>query len=160
VTTSPDGGHDVCPCATTISARRPAIQRAIVVTSNSLLTVVYHLLSDPDARFARARILRTPDKYRRARDLATELQALTGQHSVIRDGKAVITAADSHRRQPPRSIIRLGKDSVVRAIMTNNSRRACTAPFVLAHPLFRIASAAMPIVPCLNACARRQGDLP
>ena len=33
------------------------------------------------------------NKNRRARDLATQLQALTGQHIVIRDGKAVITDA-------------------------------------------------------------------
>jgi hypothetical protein len=31
------------------------------------------------------------NKHRRARDLATQLQALTGQHITIRDGKAVIT---------------------------------------------------------------------
>jgi len=91
----------------------------------------YHLLSDPDARFCElrgryheSRII----KDRRARDLATQLQALTGQHIVIRDGKAVITAADSHRQQSSRSTIRLGSDSVVRAIMNNNSRRACTPP--------------------------------
>jgi hypothetical protein len=40
----------------------------------------------------RARLLRIQiNKYRRARDLATQLQALTGQHIAIRDGKAVIT---------------------------------------------------------------------
>ena len=33
------------------------------------------------------------DKHRRARDLATQLQALTGQQIVIRDGKAIITDA-------------------------------------------------------------------
>jgi len=59
-----------------------------------VLTVVYHLLLDADARFCdlgpgyyESRI----DKHRRARDLATQLQALTGQHIVIRDGKTVIT---------------------------------------------------------------------
>jgi len=31
------------------------------------------------------------NKNRRARDLATQLQALTGQRIVIRDGKAIIT---------------------------------------------------------------------
>ena len=48
----------------------------------------------PDARFCdlgpgyyESRI----NKHRRARDLATQLQALTGQHIAIRDGKAVIT---------------------------------------------------------------------
>jgi len=38
----------------------------------------------------RARLTRV-NKHRRARDLATQLQALTGQHIAIRDGKAVIT---------------------------------------------------------------------
>ena len=49
---------------------------------------------DPDAKFCdlgpgyyESRI----NKHRRARDLATQLQALTGQHIAIRDGKAVIT---------------------------------------------------------------------
>ena len=71
-----------------------ASRKRIVATGNSVLTVIYHLLSDPDARFCdlgpgyyESRI----NKHRRARDLATQLQALTGQHIVIRDGKAVIT---------------------------------------------------------------------
>lgn len=75
-------------------ARRRGKQKAIVATGNSVLTVVYHLLADPDARFYdlgpgyyESRI----NKHRRARDLATQLQALTGQHIAIRDGKAVIT---------------------------------------------------------------------
>ena len=75
-------------------ARRRGAQKAIVATGNSVLTVVYHLLSDPDASFIdlgpgyyESRI----NKHRRARDLATQLQALTGQHIAIRDGKAVIT---------------------------------------------------------------------
>ena len=75
-------------------ARRRGKQKALVATGNSVLTVIYHLLSDPDARFCdlgpgyyESRI----NKHRRARDLATQLQALTGQHIVIRDGKAIIT---------------------------------------------------------------------
>jgi transposase len=75
-------------------ARRRGKQKTLVATGNSILTVVYHLLSDPDARFCdlgpgyyESRI----SKHRRARDLATQLQALTGQHIVIHDGKAVIT---------------------------------------------------------------------
>jgi hypothetical protein len=75
-------------------ARRRGKQKALVATGNSVLTVIYHLLSDPDARFCdlgpgyyESRI----NKHRRARDLATQLQALTGQHITIRDGKAVIT---------------------------------------------------------------------
>ena len=75
-------------------ARRRGGQKAIVATGNSVLTVVYHLLLDPDASFIdlgpgyyESRI----NKHRRARDLAIQLQALTNQHIVIRDGKAVIT---------------------------------------------------------------------
>jgi transposase len=77
-------------------ARRRGKQKAIVATGNSVLTVVHHLLSDPDATFCdlgpgyyESRI----NVHRRARDLVTQLQALTGQHIVIRDGKAVITDA-------------------------------------------------------------------
>jgi transposase len=74
-------------------ARRRGKQKAVVATGNSVLTVLYHLLSDPDVRFCdlgpgyyESRI----NKHRRARDLATQLQALTGQHIAIRDGKAII----------------------------------------------------------------------
>ena len=77
-------------------ARRRGKQKAIVATGNSVLTVVYYLLSNPEATFCdlgpgyyESRI----NLHRRARDLATQLQALTGQHIVIRDGKAVITDA-------------------------------------------------------------------
>jgi transposase len=77
-------------------ARRRGKQKAIVATGNSVLIVVYHLLSDPDARFRdlgpgyyESRI----NKHRRVRDLATQLQALTGQHIAIRDGKVTITDA-------------------------------------------------------------------
>jgi transposase len=77
-------------------ARRRGKQKAIVATGNSVLTVAYYLLSDPEATFCdlgpgyyESRI----NVHRRARDLATQLQALTGQHIVIRDGKAVITDA-------------------------------------------------------------------
>jgi transposase len=75
-------------------ARRRGKQKALVATGNSVLTVIYHLLSDPDARFCdlgpgyyESRI----NKHRRARDLATQLQALTGQHIAIRDGKVLVT---------------------------------------------------------------------
>ncbi len=75
-------------------ARRRGKPKAIIAVGNSVLTIVYHLLSDPDARFCdlgpgyyESRI----NKHRRARDLATQLQALTGQRIVIRDGKAIIT---------------------------------------------------------------------
>jgi transposase len=75
-------------------ARRRGKQKAIVAIGNSVLTVIYYLLSDADAHFCElgpgyyeSRI----NKHRRARDLAAQLQALTGQHIVIRDGKATIT---------------------------------------------------------------------
>ena len=75
-------------------ARRRGKQKALVAIGTSVLTVIYHLLSDPDARFCdlgpgyyESRV----NKHRHARDLATQLQALTGQHIAIRDGKAVIT---------------------------------------------------------------------
>ena len=65
-----------------------------MATGSSVLTVVYHLLSDLDASFCdlgptyyESRI----NKHRRARDLATHLEALTGQRIIIRDGNAVIT---------------------------------------------------------------------
>jgi transposase len=74
--------------------RRRGKQKAIVATGNSVLTIIYYLLSDPDAKFCdlgpdyyESRI----NKQRRARDLATQLQVLTGQHITIRDGKAIIT---------------------------------------------------------------------
>ena len=74
-------------------AKRRGKQKAIVALGNSVLTVVYHLLADPKARFDdlgpgfyESRI----NTNRRARNLATQLQAITGQKIVIRDGKAVI----------------------------------------------------------------------
>ena len=74
-------------------AKRRGKQKAIVALGNSVLTVVYHLLADPEARFDdlgpgfyESRI----NTNRRARNLATQLQAITGQKIVIRDGKAVI----------------------------------------------------------------------
>jgi transposase len=77
-------------------ARRRGKHKAIVAVGNSVLTVVYHLLADADTSFCdlgpgyyESRI----NKHRRARDLATQLQALTGQHIAIRDGKAVIADA-------------------------------------------------------------------
>lgn len=79
-------------------ARRAGKQKAIVATGNALLVIVYHLLSDPTARFCdlgadhfQTRI----DSHRRARNLASQLQALTGQTITIRDGKAVITEPDA-----------------------------------------------------------------
>ena len=74
-------------------ARRRGPQKAIVATGNAVLVIVYHLLSDPTARFRdlgadyfTTRI----DKNRRARNLAAALQAVTGQKITIRDGQAII----------------------------------------------------------------------
>jgi transposase len=74
-------------------AKRRGNQKAIVATGNSVLVIVYHLLADPAASFVdlggdhyRSRI----DPERRARSLASQLQAVTGQRIVIRNGKAVI----------------------------------------------------------------------
>ena len=75
-------------------ARRRGKPKAIVAVGNSVLTVVYHLLADADLDFCElgpAHYESRINKHRRARDLATQLQALTGQHIVIRDGKAIIT---------------------------------------------------------------------
>jgi transposase len=79
-------------------ARRRGNHKAIVATGNAVLTVVYHLLADPDARFTdlgaghyASRINTT----RRARDLARQLEAVTGQKIVIRHGKAVITEPEA-----------------------------------------------------------------
>ena len=75
-------------------ARRRGKPKAIVALGNSVLTVVYHLLADPEASLRRPRARlptnRGSTSNRRARNLATQLQAITGQKIVIRDGKAVI----------------------------------------------------------------------
>jgi transposase len=75
-------------------ARRRGKPKAIIAVGNSVLTIVYHLLSDADLDFCElgpAHYESRINKNRRARDLATQLQALTGQRIVIRDGKAIIT---------------------------------------------------------------------
>jgi transposase len=79
-------------------ASRRGKQKAMVATGNSVLVIVYHLLGDPEARFSdlgtdhyTTRI----DKQRRARNLAAQLQAVTGQQIVIREGKAVIVQPEA-----------------------------------------------------------------
>jgi transposase len=79
-------------------AKRHGKQKAIVATGNSVLVIVYYLLCDPEARFTdlgaehyQARI----NHERRARSLAAQLQAVTGQRIVIRDGKAVIVQPEA-----------------------------------------------------------------
>jgi transposase len=73
-------------------------QKAIVAVGNSVLVIVYHLLGGPEARFGDmgadhydSRI----NKHRRARNLAAQLQALTGQRIMIRNGKAVIVEPEA-----------------------------------------------------------------
>ncbi|SIM45915.1 IS110 family transposase [Micromonospora cremea] len=63
-------------------ARRRGKKRAVVAVGNSVLTIVWHLLTDPDARyqdlgpgFHESRIR----KQRRQRDLIRQLEQLTGQ---------------------------------------------------------------------------------
>lgn len=63
-------------------ARRRGKHRAIVAVGNSVLTIVWHLLADPDARFSDlgadfydSRI----NKHRRERDLIRRLEHLTGK---------------------------------------------------------------------------------
>jgi transposase len=78
--------------------QRRGKQKAIVAVGNSVLVIVYHLLGDPEARFGDlgadhydSRI----NKHRRARNLAAQLQALTGQRIMIRNGKAVIVEPEA-----------------------------------------------------------------
>jgi transposase len=67
-------------------ARRRGKKRAIVAVGNSVLTIVWHLLSDPDARFQdlgagyyTAKI----NPQRRQHDLIRQLEHLTGQKVVL-----------------------------------------------------------------------------
>jgi transposase len=74
-------------------ARRRGKQKAIVAVGNSVLTIIYHLLSDPDTRFHDLGAEHYQSRInldRKARNLATQLQAVTGQKIVIRNGKAII----------------------------------------------------------------------
>ncbi|GAA4638843.1 hypothetical protein GCM10023196_098160 [Actinoallomurus vinaceus] len=66
-------------------ARRRGKKRALVASGNSVLTIVYHLLSDPDTDYQDlgadhydSRI----NKQRRARTLMRQIEQLTG-HKVI-----------------------------------------------------------------------------
>ncbi len=79
-------------------AKRRGKQKATVATGNAVLVIVYHLLSDPAVRFRDlgadhfdTRI----DKQRRARNLAAQLQAVTGQKITICEGKAITTEPEA-----------------------------------------------------------------
>jgi len=74
-------------------AKHRGPSKAIVATGNTVLTIVYHLLNDPDARFrdlGPTHIQQRINQHRKTRNLASALQAITGQTIMIRDGKAVI----------------------------------------------------------------------
>jgi transposase len=79
-------------------ARRRGKGKAIVAVGNTTLTITWHLLSDPGARFHDL----GADYYdtrinteRRACTLAAALQAATGQTIIIRNAKAVIINPDA-----------------------------------------------------------------
>ncbi|WP_327004517.1 IS110 family transposase [Dactylosporangium sp. NBC_01737] len=76
--------------------RRRGKKRAIVAVGNSVLTIVWHLLSDPDARYHdlgpgyhESRI----NKQRRQRDLTRQLEHLTGQKVTLQPQPELPTAA-------------------------------------------------------------------
>jgi hypothetical protein len=79
-------------------ARRRGKGKAMVAVGNSILTIIWHLLSDPEARFhdpgADYHDTRINPE-RRARNLATALEAVTGQKIIIRGGKAIIIAPEA-----------------------------------------------------------------
>ena len=67
--------------------------KAMVAAGNSLLTSVYHLLSDPAATYQDLGPHHHDtliNRDRRARHLAAALEAVTGQTILIRDGRAQI----------------------------------------------------------------------
>ncbi|MFZ0158993.1 MAG: hypothetical protein WAL50_08205 [Kineosporiaceae bacterium] len=74
-------------------ARRRGKGKAMVAVGNSILTIVWHLLSDPEAVFCdlgadyyETRI----NAERQARNLAAALEAVTGQKIIICNGKAIV----------------------------------------------------------------------
>jgi transposase len=74
-------------------ARRRGKKKALVAIGNSALTIIWHLLSEPDARFQdlgvdfyETRINRD----RQVRNLAGQLQRLTGQTLLINNGQLAI----------------------------------------------------------------------
>ena len=68
-------------------ARRRGKQRALVAVGNSVLVIAWHLLSDPDARFADL----GPDWHdrlaplRRKRQLIAELERLSGKKVLLQE---------------------------------------------------------------------------
>ncbi|MFG3689668.1 transposase [Micromonospora sp. NPDC047740] len=77
-------------------ARRRGKKRAIVAVGNSLLTIIWHLLANPEARyqdlgpgFYESRI----DKHRRQRDLIRQLEHLTGHKVALQPQPDLTNAA-------------------------------------------------------------------
>lgn len=77
-------------------ARRRGKKRAIVAVGNSVLTIIWHLLTDPDAHYHdlgpnyhQSRI----NKQRRQRDLIHQLEHLTGQKVTLHPQPELPTAA-------------------------------------------------------------------
>ncbi len=77
-------------------ARRRGKRKALVAVENSVLTIAWHLLSDPQARFSDLgadHYLNRVTRQHRTRELARQLTALTGQHITVNpDGKISIHA--------------------------------------------------------------------
>ncbi len=76
--------------------RRRGKKRAIVATGNSLLTIIWHLLSDPDARYrdlGPGYYESAISKGRRQRDLIRQLEHLTGHKVTLTPRPDVPTAA-------------------------------------------------------------------
>jgi hypothetical protein len=77
-------------------AKRRGTRKAIVATGNTVLTIAWYLLSDPNGHCRELGgdyYQRHVDTERRARALARQLQELTGQKITIRSGRAVLADA-------------------------------------------------------------------
>lgn len=114
-------------------AKRRGQQKAIVAVGNSVLVIVYHLLADPAATFADlgGDHYQSPINHeRRARSLASQLQAVTGQRIVIRDGKAVIDQpkAAEHTGPQPLGSSPTGVTAICPATSESSSQPTSRSP--------------------------------
>jgi transposase len=74
-------------------ARRRGKKKALVAIGNSALTIIWHLLSEPDARFQDLGVdfyETRLNRHRQIRNLAGQLQRLTGQTLLINNGQLAI----------------------------------------------------------------------
>jgi transposase len=74
-------------------ARRRGKKKALVAIGNSALTIIWHLLSEPDARFHDLGVdfyETRSNRHRQIRNLAGQLQRLTGQTLLINNGQLAI----------------------------------------------------------------------